>query len=148
MPVVVAAFGTFISLSRQHGLMQFDTGTKVVLLDAFLAASFVFQYWLGRQLATNDDWWVAVPVALVTFALFAAADRSRAGLWTLVGAGLLAMAALVGLAVTGEFRTFPYGWFFLGLAVAMAVNRFLFGVVRPVPKARRHRMDPSGWVDE
>jgi hypothetical protein len=128
--------------------MQFDTGTKVVLVDAFLAASTFLQYWLTREFTTNDDWWITGVVALVTFALLAAADRSRTGVWALVGAGVLAMAALVWMGATGALGTYPFGWFFLGVAVAMAANRFVFGVVRPVPEVRRRRMDSSGWVSE
>ncbi|SDN02397.1 hypothetical protein SAMN04487949_3205 [Halogranum gelatinilyticum] len=128
--------------------MEYDSGTKVVLLDAFLAASTFLQYWLTRQFATNGDWWIAGVVALVTFGLFVAADRSRVGLWALVGVGVLAMAILVWMGATGTLRTYPFGWFFLGVAVAIAANRFVFGVVRPVPEARRRRMDPSGWVGE
>ncbi|SEO94330.1 hypothetical protein SAMN04487948_108119 [Halogranum amylolyticum] len=128
--------------------MRIGPGTKVVLLDAFLAASTFLQYWLTRQFTTSDDWWIAGVVALVTFVLFTAADRSRVGLWALVAAGLLAMAAFVWMGATGTLGTYPFGWFFLGLTIAIAVNRFAFGVVRPVPEARRRRVDPSYWVNE
>lgn len=128
--------------------MEYDSSTKIVLVDAFIAASTFLQYWLTREFTTNDDWWVAGVVALVTFGLFAAADRSRVGLWALTGVGLLAIAALVWMGATSTLGTYPLGWLFLGIAIAMAANRFLFGVVRPVPEAHRRRMDSSGWVNE
>ena len=129
-------------------LVEYDSRTKIVLLDAFLAASTFLQYWLIRQFTTNDDWWITGVVALVTFGLLAAADRSRTGVWALGGAGLLAIAALVWVAATDAVRTFPLTWLMLGIAVAMAANRFVFGVVRPIPEARRRRTDTSSWVNE
>lgn len=82
---------------------------------------------------------VGAGVAVGTFLLGAASDRSRAGTWVLVGVGSLAIVALVAAAVNGSVPVGVIPPAILGMAVGVATNRILFGVLNPVPEARLRR---------
>ena len=85
------------------------------------------------------------PLGAVSFTfstlLFAAADRSSVGNWTL-GAVLSAAVVVFALALwwffPGSLRTIVPP-LLLGLGGGTAANRLLFGVVYPLPEARRRR---------
>lgn len=98
---------------------------------------------------TGDLWWVGALAAAVTAVLFAAADRSRAGLWGLYAAGVLAVVALVWGVTTEAVAVGVVAPAMLGMGVGFALNRVVFGVVRPIPAARKRREQTtfSEWVD-
>lgn len=114
------------------------TERGLVLQDLALAASnFVLFLLLVDTLPTAGGWWYAAIVAIVAGGLLAAADRSRAGLWALIVAGVAAMGAIVWATVADALPVSGLAWLFLGLALGLAGNRIIFGVVRAVPEFRR-----------
>lgn len=84
-------------------------------------------------------WWVALPVAAVTAVLGAAADRSQAGMWLLLGAGVLAILGIVWALATDAALVEAMPALILGLGLGSGLNRLLFGVLRPLPETRRRR---------
>lgn len=117
---------------------------KIVGLDMGMAAlNIVLGIILGATAFAAEWWWVGVVVAVVTAVLYAAADRSRAGIWAMVAVFAAGMGALIW---TGTFSIGVMSLVILGLAAGMAVNRFLFGVVRPIPETRRRR-EQMDWYD-
>ena len=94
-------------------------------------------------------WWAGALAALVTGVLVAASDRGRAGLWGLYGAGVFAAVALVWGVTTDAITIGVIAAAMLGMGVGFGLNRLLFGVVRPLPAARKRRAQTtfSDWVD-
>ncbi|WP_459194475.1 hypothetical protein [Halosimplex sp. J119] len=93
---------------------------------------------------TADQWWIGVAATALTAALMAASDRSRTGLWVLVGVGMLAMAGIVWSAASDGIprAILPLGM--IGLGAGTVLNRLVFGVVRSVPDARLARQGGLG----
>jgi len=113
---------------------------KLVLQDLVLAASnLVIFLLLDGTLSATGQWWIAAVVALVSGGLFAAADRSRVGLWALFVAGVAAIGGIVWMTTLDAPPVGGFTRLFLGLALGLGGNRFVFGVVRPVPDYRRRR---------
>jgi hypothetical protein len=114
----------------------------VIARDLFVGASTVVTGTLISYSLDGPTAWSLGAVAVVFgSALFAAADRSTAEDWGLT-AGLLGSivalwAVLWWLSPTGPVGVFPP--LLLGLGVGTAANRLLFGVVYPLPDARRRR---------
>lgn len=113
---------------------------RLILQDLVLAASNLLIFLLlDGTLSVTGEWWIAAVVALVSGCLFAAADRSRMGLWALFVAGVTAMGVIVWMTTLDAPPVGGFTRLFLGLALGMGGNRFVFGVVRPVPEFRRRR---------
>jgi len=119
------------------------TGTTergLILQDLVLAASNLVMFLLlDGTLSASGQWWIAAVIALVSGGLFAAADRSRVGLWALIVAGVTAMGVIVWMTTLDAHPVGAFTRLFLGLALGLGGNRFVFGVVRPVPDYRRRR---------
>ena len=116
-----------------------DVDEKIVGLELTIALANVG---LGVMLAGTvafdaGRWWVGVLVAVCTGLLLAAADRSRTGLRALWIAGGVSVVAIAWAWYADAMGLIPIG--LVGLSVGFGLNRFLFGVVRPVPSARRQR---------
>ncbi|WP_049937839.1 hypothetical protein [Haloplanus natans] len=117
-----------------------DIDGRIVRTELGIAcATFVTASMLTTVALPPTGWWPVPPVALGWGLLTAASDRSRAGLYLLYGAGVLAMAGVVWAVVTTESFVGAVPLVLYGLGVGSAANRLLFGVVRPVPTARRKR---------
>jgi len=90
-----------------------------------------------------EQWWIGVVTLVVAGLLIASADRSRAGKWVLIAIGTVAIVALG----WGMFRdTVPTGVLplvLIGMGTGLALNRVLFGVLRPVPEVRQRREDAA-----
>ncbi|MDS0280844.1 hypothetical protein [Haloarcula onubensis] len=113
----------------------------VVARDLFVGtSSVVTSILLAYSLDGPTAWPLGVGVAAVGIALFAAVDRSTAvyGLAVGVTGSVLTLAAVLWWLIPGPpFAVFPPLLF--GLGVGTATNRLLFGVVYPLPDARRKR---------
>ncbi len=114
----------------------------VVARDLFVGASSVLTAMLiAYSLDEPTAWPLGLFAAAVGVALFAAVDRSTAGSYGLtagLSGGILALAAVLWWLVPGT----PGGVLpplLFGLGVGTATNRLLFGVVYPLPEARRQR---------
>lgn len=83
-------------------------------------------------------WPVGVAAALATAATVAAADRLT-GRRVAVPLGLFALVAVGFLALSYPPDAGVIGVGMLGLNVGWALNRLVFGVVRPLPAPRRRR---------
>jgi apolipoprotein N-acyltransferase len=117
---------------------------KIVGVDMFIAAlNIAIGIMMGTAAFAAELWWVGLVVAVVTVVLLAAADRSRAGIWAMVAVFAVGMVALIW---TDTFSISIMSLVILGLAAGMAVNRLLFGVVGPIPEARRRR-EQMDWYD-
>jgi hypothetical protein len=109
-----------------------------VHVDLFVAGSNVLTAAALHIAVASPDWWLAAPTALVVAVLTAVADRSRSGLYLLYIAAALGTLGVLWVAANGTILgVLPPT--VLGLGVGTAANRLLFGVVRPVPAARRRR---------
>lgn len=91
-------------------------------------------------------WWVGLLVAVVTAVLVAGADRSRAGRWAMIAVFAIGSAVLIWTTVTGPLSIGIWSVVLIGMAIGMATNRVLFGVVRPVPEVRKRR-EQTYWYD-
>ncbi len=112
----------------------------IVRRDLLMSLVFVGVAWSLSTVAWSHDWLrVGMGVTAASFLLGAAADRSEAGKWTLIGAGTLAIVALVVSAVTSSVPVGIIAPSILGMAVGFGLNRLLFGVVNPVPEPRKQR---------
>ncbi|WP_257300045.1 hypothetical protein [Haloarchaeobius sp. FL176] len=112
----------------------------IVRRELLMSLVFVGVGWSVSTVAWTPDWLVVgATVTAVAFLLGAAADRSEAGLWALIGTGVTAMVALVVSMVTNSVPADLLGPSILGMAVGFGLNRFLFGVVNPVPEVRCRR---------
>ncbi|MCT9094844.1 hypothetical protein [Haloarchaeobius sp. HME9146] len=84
--------------------------------------------------------WVGVAVVAMALPLAVASDRSEAGMWVLIGVGSL---GILGLLVGWATDTVPISVvpaLLVGLGIALGMHRLVFGVLRPVPDARRARL--------
>ncbi|WP_256300236.1 hypothetical protein [Haloarchaeobius salinus] len=112
----------------------------IVRRDLLTSLVFVGVGWSVSTIAWSPDWVaIAAVVAAVSFLLGAAADRSDAGLWVLLGTGTVVAIALVLSTLTNSLPVATIGPSILGIAVGTGVNRLLFGVMNPVPGLRRRR---------
>jgi len=114
----------------------------VVARDLFVGTSSVVTAGLiAASLDGPTAWSLGVFAAAFGVVLCVAADRSTAGVWGLtagLSGGILALAAVLWWLVPDT----PDGVFpplLFGLGVGTALNRLLFGVVYPLPEARRER---------
>jgi len=85
------------------------------------------------------DWWLVPAVALGWGLLTAASDRSQLGRYLLYLGAAVAMLGIVWAVATADATTGTVPLVLYGLGIGLAANRLLFGVVRPVPAARRRR---------
>jgi len=88
---------------------------------------------------TPSTWWSIPPLALGWALLTALSDRYRVGLYALFGAAVFAMLGVVWWVVNGSDPLPILPLLLYGLGLGSALNRLLFGVVRPVPASRRER---------
>ncbi|MBX0286413.1 hypothetical protein [Haloarcula salinisoli] len=114
----------------------------VVARDLFVGASSVVTALLiAYSLGEPTIWPLGVFAAVFGVVLCAAVDRSAAGVWELTAGllgSILVLAAVLWWLVPGT----PEGVLpplVFGLGVGTALNRLLFGVVYPLPEARRER---------
>ncbi|MDS0260709.1 hypothetical protein NDI56_14980 [Haloarcula sp. S1CR25-12] len=114
----------------------------VVARDLFVGTSSVVTAGLiAASLDGPTPWPLGAFAAAFGVVLCAAVDRSNAGVWGLtagVSGGILALAAVLWWLVPDT----PDGMLpplLFGLGVGTAANRLLFGVVYPLPDARRER---------
>jgi len=120
--------------------MTDTTERGLILQDLVLAASNLFIFLLlDGTLSATGQWWIAAVIALVSGGLFAAADRSRVGLWAVFVVGVAAIGGIVWMTTLDAHPVGAFTRLFLGLALGLGGNRFVFGVVRPVPDYRRRR---------
>ena len=111
---------------------------KIVAFDAFIGATSVGTGATMAGAFAAGRWWVvAVVGGAVTVALVAAADRSRAGVWAMFAVGVLGMGGVVWAVTADAAGVIPM--VIVGMGVGVLLNRVAFGVVRPVPAARRRR---------
>ncbi len=123
------------ALNRSHKVDEINR--KIVRGELLTALSIVTAglMLLSLPFVTFERWWVGIVAALVTFVLILGSDRYRAGYRALLAGGLLAMALIVTGIISVSVLPFVVG----GMGVGSAVNRLLFGVLRPVPPLRRQR---------
>ena len=88
-------------------------------------------------------WWVGALVGALVAGLAAAADRSRAGLRALLAVAALGLSAFVWGWTTGAITTDVLPLVLVGVGLGAGLNRLAFGLVRPVPGARRRRQGSS-----
>lgn len=114
---------------------------RIVLLDGVIALTNIS---LGTMLAGTvvfaaNQWWVGVVVAIVTGVLFAASDRSHAGMQAMIAVGVVSIVALAWAWITNMIIIGTAPIVMIGLGIGSGLNRFLFGVIRPIPTARQRR---------
>lgn len=118
---------------------------RIVRMELFVAGSNCFVAAMLSTVATpTTRWWLALPVALGIALLTAASDRYRAGRYLLYATAGLGMVGVVWAVAAADAVRGVIPVALLGLGVGFAANRLLFGVIRPVPAARRareHRSD-------
>ena len=116
-----------------------DVERKIVGMDLVVGLSNVtvgFLVAAGVGVAAGS-WWVGLLAAACAAALLAAADRSRAGIWALLGVGGLVIVGVAWPISADAGAVVPVA--LIGIGVGATVNRFVFGVLRPVPPVRRRR---------
>jgi hypothetical protein len=113
---------------------------RIVRMELGIAcATFVTASLLTTVTRPVTGWWPLPVVAIAWALLTAASDRSRLGLSLLYGAGGLAMVGVVWAVAAADAFVGVIPLVLYGLGIGFAVNRLLFGVVRPVPALRRER---------
>jgi len=115
---------------------------RIVRRDTLLAAGYIATAALMASVTVAPTkWWVAVAAFIATSLTFAAADRSSAHSYALVSAVtvvvVLFVVAIWWLVEAPLLPVVPLA--LLGMGVGTALNRFLFGVVCPVPEQRCRR---------
>ncbi|WP_267641341.1 hypothetical protein [Haloarchaeobius amylolyticus] len=118
-----------------------ETAKRIVAVDLFVALSNV-----GTGLVIADTFpaaaeyaWVGVAVAVLATVLVAASDRSRAGMWVLVGVGTFGILALLVGWATDTMPMSAAPPMMVGMGVGLGLHRLVFGVLGPVPDVRRAR---------
>lgn len=118
--------------------MQRESASKVVRKELFLALCNLTTALVMFPLRHPDGWPIAVAAAVVSGAFFFAADRSHHVLPLLVCGVLLAGGFVAGV-LTDALSSGAIPWILLGVGSVFALNRIVFGLVRPVPAPRRQR---------
>ncbi|WP_018257987.1 hypothetical protein [Halomicrobium katesii] len=90
-----------------------------------------------------DQWWISVVAIVVAGLLSASADRSRAGMWVLIAIGTVAILGLGWGMLRDTVPTGVLPLVLIGMGAGLALNRVLFGVLRPVPEVRQRREDAA-----
>ncbi|WP_435319924.1 hypothetical protein [Haloarchaeobius sp. TZWSO28] len=118
-----------------------EIAKRIVTLDLVIALTNVGTGVLVAGSVANPTAyaWVGVAVAVLATVLAAASDRSRTGMWALVGVGTLGILALIVGWGTETVPTSVVPAMLVGLGVALGGHRLVFGILRPVPHARRAR---------
>ncbi|SDF84899.1 hypothetical protein [Halorientalis regularis] len=119
--------------------MESEQGTTVIRTELFVALCSLISTFLMFPTRRPGGWPIAVVVAVTSGAIFLLADRSRRGLWLLIGTGMLFLWAFPIAVATDALAFGIVPWIVLGVVSAFALNRVVFGLVRPVPAFRRQR---------
>ena len=115
---------------------------SIVTRDLVIAASNVTVAVTAASVVdTPIVWWVSVAAVGVSAALFAFADRSTLGNWSLgaaLSSGVILFAGVMWWLTAGPLVAVILP-IVLGLGVGTAANRLLFGILNPLPEGRRLR---------
>lgn len=119
--------------------MESKQGPTVIRTELFIALCNLVTAFLIFPTRRPGGWPIAVVVGVTSGTIFLVADRTRHGLWLLIGSGLLFLWAFPVAIATDVLRGGVTPWIVLGIGSAFALNRVVFGLVRPVPVFRRER---------
>ena len=117
------------------------TERTVVVRDLFVALSSVVTATMTASTADGPiAWWRGATTAVGSVALFGAVDRTHVGTVPLVTmlTGVAVLLLGVAWSLLGPLFTVVPPLLF-GFGVGTATNRLVFGVLYPLPEARRKR---------